>query len=203
MHWIQKVRAIRWAVFTVSASFSATIVPAYASEQVFGTGRISIATFIGFSAGDTDTVSVTGVGPFNFFTNQTSMIGDTVVLGQFGPDVEIEFQLNDWTQSGVWYTGTAIRNADGLIHASVTTDVSVVPDLAPASYAEGLALKMMDPTILFVGLADRPNPRPEFGYNDLVFAVSNATDSALPEPAPLAFLTVGTVAVALLRRRAC
>ena len=160
MHWIQKVRAIRWAIFTVSAGISATIVPAYASEQVFGTGRISIATFIGFSAGDTDTVSV-------------------------------------------WYTGPAIRNADGLIHASVTTDVSAVPDLAPASYAEGLALKMMDPTILFVGLADRPNPRPEFGYNDLVFAVSNATNSALPEPAPLAFLAVGTVAVALLRRRTC
>ena len=120
MRSMEAIRPIVRAVAVISVVFLAPIVPAIASEQVFGTGQVSSATFIGFSAGDIDTVSVAGAGPFNFFTNQTSPIGAAVVLGTFGFGVEIEFELTDWTLPGVWYTGPAARNADGLIHASVT-----------------------------------------------------------------------------------
>jgi hypothetical protein len=165
---------------------------------VLGNGTNATAYFVGFEAGDTDTVSVVA-GLANFFVNQSTPIGTSAALGIFGTGVEIEFAMNDLSVPAIWYTGPGSRNADGDVHANVTTNIADISGLSAASYAYAATFAA---GTVFVGFEDRPGNQSDFDYNDLVFAVVNGRTARLvPEPESLALLGAGLMAMVVGRRK--
>jgi hypothetical protein len=165
-----------------------------------GNGSAAIAHFVGFSAGDTNKLSVVA-GLSNFFINQSTGIGEIRELGVFGNGVEIEFAMTDLSVANTFYSGAGTRNcaSDCNVHAFVTTNIYDIIGLSSASYA--FAASLPSGTV-FVGFEDRAGRQSDFDYNDLVFAVVNArTLQLVPEPTTLALIGLALVVLYRFRRK--
>jgi hypothetical protein len=168
-------------------------------NTIAGNGSSATAHFVGFSAGDTNKLSVVA-GLSNFFINQSTGIGESRDLGVFGNGVEIQFAMTDLSVANTFFSGAGTRNADGNVHAFVTTNIYDIVGLSGASYV--FAATLPSGTI-FVGFEDRAGRQSDFDYNDLVFAVVNARTLQLvvPEPTTLALIGLALVVLYRFRRR--
>jgi hypothetical protein len=166
-------------------------------NTIAGDGSDAIAYFVGFSASDTDALSVVG-GSDDFFVNQSAVIGTPVDLGTFGNGVEIEFALTDRSVANTFFTGAGSRNFDRYVHALVTTNIHDIVGLSVRSYTYAATLPS---GTVFVGFEDRPGNQADFDYNDLVFAVVNARPLQLLVPEPTTLALIGLALVVLYRFR--
>lgn len=187
MSILRKVVLLGAVVAGLGLASGAEAAPLPTFNIVLGNGSAATAYFVGFSAADSDNVSVVG-GLANFFVNQTTAIGTSAALGTFANGTEIAFSMTDLTLSNTWFTGPGSRNSDGNVHANVTLNISDIPGLSAASYsyAAGLAAGTV-----FVGFEDRPGVQSDFDYNDLVFAVTNGTPGRVPVPEPVSIALLG------------
>jgi hypothetical protein len=139
------------------------------------------ATFVGQSAGYSNDLYLDS--PANslgiIFNNHAANIGDTVDLGNFTAGTELLFRLHVNDTGEDFFSGDADRNADNHAHALLD------PNYAPGASA-----------LYFEDLIGGP-----YDYNDLGFSFTN-TQGAVPEPASMAALGLGVVAVIRRKRRA-
>lgn len=89
------------------------------------------------------------------FNNWTTTVGTSMDLGSFAEGTELVFKLIVGNTGNVFYTGSADRNADGVVHAELES---------------GTAQTLVGFEDLFGG-GDRD-------YNDLVFAFTNVMPTA-------------------------
>ena len=167
---------------------------------VAGNGSAATARFVGFSAGDTNSLSVVA-GLSNFFVNKSTGIGESRELGVFGNGAEIQFAMTDLSVANTFYSGAGTRNcaSDCNVHAFVTTNINDILGLSGASYAYAASLPS---GTVFVGFEDRAGRQSDFDYNDLVFAVVNArTLQLVPEPTTLALIGLALVVLYRFRRK--
>jgi hypothetical protein len=173
-------------------------------NTIAGNGSSATAHFVGFSAGDTNKLSVVA-GLSNFFINQSTGIGESRDLGVFGNGVEIQFAMTDLSVANTFFSGAGTRNcaSDCNVHAFVTTNIYDIVGLSGASYNFAANLQALHPGTVFVGFEDRAGRQSDFDYNDLVFAVVNARTLQLvvPEPTTLALIGLALVVLYRFRRR--
>lgn len=156
---------------------------------VLSNGGDAKATYVGFSAADTDTVELSMSGT-PFFINKTTPMGTVHDLGTFSKGVEIPFELTNLNTHMNYFTGPGSRNPDGLVHAFVGNDPTQIYgfDTLPLSTRD-FAISMEAPDVIFVGFEDLPGNISDFDYNDLVFAVTTFPGSVM-EPSTFALLLV-------------
>jgi hypothetical protein len=188
--------------FTASAAlaFPPPGVPITTSPgPLIGTGVGSEAIFAFSDAGDTSQLVLTGFAGNPIFNNSINAPGNTVDLGALlGPQV---FGLDNLT------TGTDflanVPDSAGDFHVFYTTnfdDFGVGPLAADAAAA--IAALPAGTSIEFVGWEDLTAAQgSDFDYNDLIFAFSNLTPVATPEPASLTLLGFGILGLSVARRR--
>jgi len=117
------------------------------------------------------------------FNNHTSLVGSSVVLGDFAAGLELVFRLHVNNTAEDFYSGLATRNPDGLAHARVQNE-----------YLPGTTL------VSFEDLLNTPEA--PGGYNDLSFTFTNTRNTAVPDGGATALLLgAGLAGVTLLRRR--
>src|SRR5437867_653221 len=140
-----------------------------------------ILTFEGSDAGYTDilwTTSPSLVGPI--FNNHMTAVGQTWNLGQFAAGTEIIFAVNVLNTGNWWYSGPGTRNADGVEHFGVFTELSTATDL-------------------FVGVEDLYGGG-DRDYNDVQFTFSNLAAETPDMAYTLPLLALGLACIVLLHR---
>jgi len=198
MNLLRKVALVGTIAGFLAFGSGAGAGPLATFNTVAGNGSLATAYFVGFSAADTDELSVVA-GLSDFFINQSTAIGASVPLGTFGNGVEIEFAMTDGSVAHTFYTGSGLRNFDFYVHAFVTTNIHDIVGLSSRSYDYAATLPS---GTIFVGFEDRPGNQADFDYNDLVFAVVNArTLQLVPEPTTLALIGVALVVLYRIRRK--
>ena len=198
MNLLRKVALVGTIAGFLAFGSGAGAGPLATFNTVAGNGSLATAYFVGFSAADTDELSVVA-GLSDFFINQSTAIGAHVELGTFGNGVEIEFAMTDGSVANNFYTGPGLRNFDHYVHAFVTTNIHDIVGLSSRSYDYAATLPS---GTIFVGFEDRPGNQADFDYNDLVFAVVNArTLQLVPEPTTLALIGVALVVLYRIRRK--
>jgi hypothetical protein len=173
------------------------------------------AMFVGFSAADTDTLSLTGVNS-SIFTNNVTAPG-TVVALSVTPGSSLDFVLTDATVANVFHIGTAYPNTTGnptpdpsVYHFAEYTFASQA-DYNSVFAADDVALTSGELTEInslggfaawtFVGVEDRTTVGTD-DWNDLVYAFHNvAPPPSVPEPMTLSLFGAGLVGAGWMRRR--
>lgn len=154
--------------------------------SLFATGGEVTAYFAGSNAGFNSTLSL--ISPSysgEIFPNHATAIGTAFSLGTFAAGTPLTFRLNVINTGDNWYTGAAGSNADGIVHASVTSWVSdaSIP-------ANGLLIGFED---LFGG--------GDFDYDDHQFVFSSVSTVSVPEPESLILFGMGMLGLIGMSRR--
>lgn len=154
------------------------------------TGEIG-AYFFPVTAGYTNTLSlsvngvVTPESSAGVLDNQTSSVGDFVVLGYANAGDVLTFQLNVLTIGDTWYSNRS-SNIDGVNHV-FTTPFS-------GDAANGIPLGT------YVGFEDLYGGT-DLDYDDGAYVFTNVSVSPVPEPGTYAMLLVGLGLVGFSMRR--
>jgi hypothetical protein len=172
--------------------------PITTNTDLVVTGPVSIAYFYGFSAADTDTLSIwdvtTGMWVAqNFFNNQTTPVGTMQTLSGVNVGDVLEFELNNLSTGTTLTSDPANDPADpGISHAYVTWYSANPSD---PDYIAGI------PAGTFVGMEDLAgNQGSDYDYNDDQYVVTGA-NNVTPEPNSLFLLGTGFLGLLVVGRR--
>jgi hypothetical protein len=151
-------------------------------------------TYEGFSAADTNTMTLVFNGQ-TIFINNANAIG-TVINVPVGPGTYALSLLNN-NIATTWSSDPGL-NPDGDPHLSSTSDFSQFGiGLPPVVVSSNCAVS----TQCYLGWEDLPGNVSDFDYNDLVFAEQFTPTTSVPEPGTLALLGSGLLGLAMMRRR--
>jgi hypothetical protein len=120
--------------------------------------------------------------------NQTSNIGQYLILGHVNAGDTIVFEMQDLSSGKNWFTDNAL-NSDSLDHAYMT------------AFAGGLIGTSVVPASRYIGFEDATGCGSDWNYQDLQFYASTGSVSAVPEPSTWAMMIFGFAGVGLMAYR--
>jgi hypothetical protein len=150
--------------------------PSISSLYAATSGEV-ILTFLSKQAYFSTDVSLQG-SPTTIFNNQTAVGGTTYSLGSFQEGAEIVFSFFVNTTGETFLSGAAINNTDNTAHTAYQQEVNSV----------------------LVGFEDIVLGGDK-DYNDIIFSVSNASISPIPEPGIASMLATGLMLLGFSSRK--
>jgi PEP-CTERM motif len=175
-----------------------------------------VAMFMGFSAQDTDSLTLAGVTPNPIFVNNGSTVGSTVSLNV--PLGALNFVLNNQTTGLSYNIATPYVNTDNptstvyhFADFTFTTGANDAADEAlynlvflgtPMTAGEFATIESTGgfAAWTFVGVEDLA-VAPTDDFNDLVYGFNHLTSTTVPEPLTLSLFGAGIFGISALRRR--
>jgi len=159
--------------------------------SLLATGGNVIVTFVSQGAGYVNELYLDGPQGDELgvlFNTLTTPAGSTFNLGAFLPGMELVFRLRVRDTGNEFFTGTGLRNPDGIAHAAV--------DDGAGARSIGTLVGFED----LLGGGDRD-------YDDLVFSFTNVgvadvNPAVVDEPTTLLLFGAGLAAFGLVARRA-
>lgn len=167
------------------------------NTDVVVTGPVTIAYYYGFSAADTDTLSIWDVTTSSwvaqgFFDNQTTAIGTTKTLSGVAMGDVLELELyNENTNTWLTSDPSSDPGDPGVSHAYIT-GYSANP--LDSDYIAGI------PAGEFIGMEDLgAGQNSDYDYNDDQYVMTGV--SPTPEPSSFFLLGTGLLGLLVLGRR--
>ena len=115
---------IALAATALLAALSAPQAQAALGDSLIASGGHIIVSFIGSDASFDSVISING-GP-EIFPNHGTFPGTTFDYGTFAAGTVLDITLRVATTGDVFHTGSGLLNVDGLAHADVKYDLSLI-----------------------------------------------------------------------------
>jgi hypothetical protein len=184
------------------------------------TGTIVNAVFVGFSAADTDVLTITGHPEFNPINNMTAPPGSVSTATGLTPGQVVPFLMTNNNTGATFAPGTAYTNTDAgmfspVFHYAEFTGITDAADFNASPLALPPAPVTITPggpvdtflianggysSYLFVGVEDLSAVATD-DWNDLVYAFQFVTPVSVPEPTSMLLLGSALIGFGVARRR--